>query len=87
MTRIWKWPLRLTEVQVVEMPVGAKLLDVQMQGPDCCLWALCDPSGPRVWRKLAIYGTGTPMPDEPGDYVGTFQAQGGTLVVHLFDLS
>lgn len=86
--KIWKFPLRVTDVQhVIDMPVGAKLLDVQMQGDDCCMWALCNEHAPKELRRIAIYGTGNPIPDDPGEYVATFQMRGGSLVFHVFDLS
>ena len=31
-------------------------------------------------------GTGNPMPDEPGEYIATFQMHGGALVFHAFEL-
>lgn len=84
--RIWKYPLDLTDQQAPIMPQGAKLLDVQVQGPQLCLWALVDEKAPVSPRKIAIYGTGNPMPDQPGEYVATFQIHGGALVFHAFDL-
>ena len=88
--RIWKWQLNLTDEQTVMMPTGAKLLDVQMQGETtggaCCLWAMCDENAPKEPRRIAIYGTGNLMPDEPGEYIATFQVHGGALVFHAFEL-
>lgn len=84
--RIWKWQIEVTDRQTVMMPVGAKLLDVQMQGGECCVWALCDENAPKEPRHIAIYGTGNPMPDEPGEYVATFQMRGGALVFHAFEV-
>lgn len=84
--RIWKWKIDVIDRPTVTMPVGAKLLDAQMQGGSCCLWALCDQNARAELRHLAIYGTGNPMPDEPGEFVATFQMRGGALVFHLFDL-
>ncbi|PTR17503.1 hypothetical protein C8R31_101667 [Nitrosospira sp. Nsp2] len=83
--RIWKFPLVVTDRQSVLMPAGANLLDVQMQGDECCLWALCDEKAPLSTRHLAMYGTGNPMPDNPGKYVATFQMRGGSLVFHAFE--
>lgn len=68
------------------MPAGAKLLDVQMQGGECCVWALCDQSAAKEPRHIAIYGTGNQMPDEAGEYVATFQMHGGALVFHAFEV-
>lgn len=84
--RIWKWKLAATDVQTIEVPAGAKLLDVQAQGGLPNLWALCDENAPSTPRRIAIYGTGNPMPDEPGEYIATFQMHGGALVFHAFEL-
>lgn len=73
------------------MPEGAKLLHigVQMDGP--MLWALVDPDRPTVVRQIRIAGTGHPINfDEARTsgllrYVGTFMANAGTLVFHVFD--
>ena len=83
--RIWKWPLTIADRQTIEMPSGAKLLTVQMQGERPQLWALCKEANPLIARKIAIYGTGNPMPDEPGQYIATFQSHGGALVWHVFE--
>jgi hypothetical protein len=85
--RIWKFPLAVTDRQTVLLPTGSKLLDVQMQGGACCLWALCDEDAPKHLRTIAIYGTGNPVPDEPGEYIATFQMHGGALVFHAFELT
>lgn len=57
--RIWKWKLAVTDVQTIEVPAGAKLLDVQMQGGSPSLWVLCDENALSTPRRIAIYGTGT----------------------------
>lgn len=85
--RIWKFPLDITDRQTLAMPEGAKMLDVQMQGDTCCLWAMCDQNAPMRVREVAIYGTGNPMPNDPGEYVATFQMHGGALVFHAFEVA
>ena len=89
--RIWRWTLPVTDRQTVMIPAGARLMDVQVQPwppqndlPQ--LWALCDESAPPAPRHIAIYGTGNPMPDDPGEYIATFQMRGGSLVFHAFEL-
>jgi hypothetical protein len=86
--KIWKWELNTAEHQTIYLPDGAKILDVQMQGIGCCLWALCDDSVTTAYhpRNIAIYGTGNPLPDEVGEYIATFQAHGGSLVFHVFEV-
>ena len=34
---------------------------------------------------FVTYGTGHDVPDEPGQYVGTFFMNGGSLVFHVFE--
>jgi hypothetical protein len=69
-----------------EMPKGAQVLTVQTQDNRPHIWALIDVDESRVeMRKFVPYGTGHLMPDEPGQYIGTFQLNGGALVFHLFE--
>lgn len=82
---IWKWTLAVTDVQAFDMPKGAKILSVQVQGGMPQLWAYVDPTEPRVTRTIRIIGTGHPIITHPGDYIGTFQMGGGALVFHVFE--
>ncbi len=84
--KIWKWTLLLTDVQTVKLPAGAKLLTVQTQYDAPQLWALCDEEADKEPRRIGIYGTGNPMPDEPGEYIATFQVDRAGLVFHAFEL-
>ena len=83
---IWKYELKTTDVQEISMPVGAQLLCVQLQWCMPCLWALVDVNAPKEKREIRIYGTGNPLPLEPGWYVGTYQSLDGCLIWHVFDL-
>jgi len=82
---IWKYCIPL-EPTTLDMPRLAQVLTVQMQGDQAVLWALVDPSQPKCKRRFAIFGTGHDIPDEVGNYIGTFQLLGGTLVFHLFEV-
>ena len=84
--RIWKWTLELTDVQTIEVPAGAKLLSTQAQQDVIQLWALCDENAPKEPRRIALYGTGNPMPDDVGEYISTFQMHNGHLVLHAFEI-
>ena len=84
--RIWKWTLKLTDVQTIEVPVGAKLLSVQAQQDAIQLWAMCDENAPKEPRQIALYGTGNPMPDDVGEYISTFQMYNGNIVLHAFEI-
>lgn len=85
--RIWKYPLELTDLNEVKMPLGALTLTVQVQDETPCLWATVHENETRMeTRRFAIYGTGNPMPHDPGFYIATFQMAGGALVFHAFEL-
>lgn len=84
--KIWKYPLQIADRQHLRMPAGAKLLTVQTQTGLPQLWALVDEKAEHDYRAIAIYGTGNPMPDEPGQYIATFQTHGGDLVWHAFEV-
>lgn len=86
MYSIYKYPLNLTDEQIVSMPVGSKILSVQVQREQICLWAQVDtsPSGPAELRSIQIIGTGHPVEDfSASHFIGTVQL--GRLVFHIFE--
>lgn len=83
--RIWKWKLAMVDEQTIDVPEGARLLTVQIQDGAPQIWALHDERSPKCQRRIAIYGTGNPIPDDPGDYIATFQMSKGALVFHAFE--
>ena len=84
--RIWKWTLAIKDEQTIDLPMGAKILSIQMQGWHPQLWALVDEHQQRKQgRLIAIYGTGKPIPDSPGEYIGTFQIHECVRVFHAFE--
>lgn len=87
MKTIWKWTLAVADAQVVELPVGAEILAVQMQGGLPQVWALCDPDAPKRPRHIVMFGTGHSAPDQPGRHIGTFQTNGGAYVWHAFEVT
>lgn len=88
---IHKFPLKVVDRQEVMIPAGALLLCVQTQvigGVEVpCLWAEVSILNPPAPRQIAIYGTGNPLPDVPGRYLGTVQVENdwGMLVWHAYD--
>lgn len=84
--RIWKWDLEVTDWQAVLAPKDAKFLSIQMQGDSPKLWALCDEKADKESRYIAIYGTGNPIPEDPGEFINTFQMHGGEGAFHAFEV-
>lgn len=79
---IWKFPL-LRMGNELQLPLGGRVLSVQMQGQHVTLWALVDPGADTVKRFYDIYGTGWPIQGDPGTHVGTVQRDNG--VWHVFE--
>lgn len=77
---VWKFPLERQYRCSVEMPQGAELLHVGVDGLDAvCVWALVSPLAPTMRRAFDTYGTGGVI-DDPGQatYVGTARVEGST---------
>jgi hypothetical protein len=87
--RIYKYPLLITGIQMVELPVGAEILTVQTQNESPCLWALVDHN--EIEKKkvlIEMFGTGHDVQYGMGasrKYISTFQLKGGSLVFHAFE--
>lgn len=88
---IWKFPLVIDGEQVVEMPIGAEILTVQMQHGFPFMWALVDPEAGRESRTIRIIGTGhhfgPPVESLALRYISTIQTDSGLLVWHVFEKS
>lgn len=84
MKQVWKWTLY--PKSIIEVPVGAKILTIQEQNGEPQIWMLVDPDAPKCKRRFLSYGTGHEMPDDPGQYVGTFQLKDDGLVFHVFEV-
>lgn len=83
---IWKFALRVTDSQIVRMPMGAVILTVQVQRGTPCLWARVDTKVGRETRLILTFGTGQPVAFEKTDkYIGTYQLDEGALVLHVFE--
>lgn len=80
---ICQFPIAITGEQLIDMRRFAKILCVQMQGLQPCLWAVVDRDAHTEQRTIRTLGTGQPFDEEPGVYVGTYQT--GPLVFHVFD--
>lgn len=61
MKTIYKYPLVITDVQVVAMPSGAKVLSAMVQNGVLCLWAEIETESIEVAREVLIVGTGHPI--------------------------
>ena len=87
MKTIWKYHIKTTDVQFLDIPGGAQILSVQVQAGQPCIWALVNPDADRRKRHIRICGTGHRVDERYiGTFVGTYQLNGGSLVFHVFDI-
>jgi hypothetical protein len=87
MKTIYKYPIKITDVQTVTLPINAEIISAQMQGDTLCLWAIVNTSNTDTeGRVIEVVGTGNPMSDGIRRvYIGTTQMQGGSMVWHVFE--
>lgn len=88
MKTIWKYPLDVTDVQIIELPDKAEILTVGNQGGMICLWALVSPNTNPTCRTIEIIGTGNPVEDLPAEYasrkfIGTVSQS--PFIWHVFE--
>ena len=87
MKTIWKWPLFPETETVINIPPDAQVLTIKLQDGLPHIWILMEPEAPTVRRTFCVYGTGHPMPDNPGKYIGTVLMNSDRLVFHVFETS
>lgn len=94
MQTIYKYQLKQTDIQSLELPASATILTVQHQPSyGLVLWAIVDPDKETESRRIAIFGTGNPFGVHPFTeisnafkfvYISTVQMPGG-LAWHIFE--
>ena len=85
MMTIWKFPLDVTDEQLISMPSEAEILSLQVQSGIPCIWATVDSSRPAENRRFFTHGTGHNITRAHiGKFIGTYQI--GSLVFHVFEV-
>lgn len=85
MITVYKYPFEIADQVTIDLPKGARILKVETQGGQPCLWALVDTDQKRVPKNFLIFGTGHQMDRGMlmvGEHVATFQQ--GPFVWHMF---
>lgn len=86
MDTIFKYVLRVTDYQEIEMPSGAKIIHVHEQINAPCIWALVNTHKKYEVRKFKIHGTGHEIDLTNLNYVGSFLLTNQLFVGHLFEI-
>lgn len=82
MKKIFKYNLQ-TGVKTVMIPEGSEILCVKRQLNEPVMYALVDPDKPERPIQVCVYGTGHPIPDDNGRYIGTIMVH-GIICWHIF---
>lgn len=86
---IWKYEFEVKDRFSIEMPEASRILCVQTQNDNACLWVHTDPDAKLEGRNFVIHGTGHLIDSEEVfyyNYIGTFQLLQGNFVGHLFEV-
>lgn len=84
MKTIWMYPLKVTDVQTINLPTDARILKVDEVNGSLFLWTLLDDQNKKMTEvAFRIVGTGHPFPDGKGcRYLNTVVT--GPFVWHVF---
>lgn len=87
MQAIWKFELAITDINVIYMPIGAKVLHLDTQFGEPCIWALIpDTMAREEERFFRVYGTGHRHENiDSGIYIGTIKEKEDRLIWHVFE--
>lgn len=89
MKEIWKFKIKLADVNEILMPQGAEILTIKTQHEQPCIWALVESNNSkREIRKFLTFGSGHPISisnEENIKYIGTYFTASESLVWHVFE--
>ena len=81
--RIFKYPLKVEDEQIIKMPLGYQILTVQIKDNVPCIWAIVDDNEKHIIDcSIMTIGTGHYFDNHLLDYIGTYQLN--QLVFHVF---
>lgn len=85
MKTIHKQKLEIVDIQKIKIPIVSKILSVNNQKENLCIWYACDVRSEMKTITIWIFGTGHPIPPSfEGEFIGTVLMANGDLVWHVF---
>ena len=88
MKTIWEYELKGNTEEVLNIPVSAEILDIQLQKGKPCIWMLVETENIKEDRFFEIFFTGEVIPYNNNitrKYIGTYQTKSEDLVFHVFE--
>ncbi|GAA1401847.1 hypothetical protein GCM10009613_60860 [Pseudonocardia kongjuensis] len=87
---IWRFEDRLAEHVTLTIPPSAEVLGIRThrrRRRDIEVWVRLNPEDPPEPRVLVAVGTGHPVPDDVGRFVGSvFFGDGDAFAFHFFEV-
>lgn len=87
MKSVWKFKLDPSQNNIVEMPLGTKILSIKCQREDIVIYGLVslNEESKEVY-SLEIFGTGEPIPSYINSYefLDTVNMNNDELIFHVF---
>ena len=69
---IYKYELEIRDLQVLKIPYGYKIISIQQQDDNICMWVIVDPACKDVQVIIRCFGTGHNLePSFSLEYLGT----------------
>lgn len=86
MITIHKHAVFLGDTFTIELPEGSTFLSLQIQHGKPQMWFRVDDSRPMRRQVFGVCGTGSEIPPQVSSapFLGTFQMEGGSLILHVF---
>lgn len=83
---IYKYPLSVDRPNHLPIPPEGKVLSLQLQRGEPCIWVELNPNHPIMSERVFLFvGTGHSVPVS-SEFIDTLQFDGGSLVFHLYEL-
>lgn len=83
MRTIYRYPLRVTDVQTITGPGLGRVVAVDNRRGELEVWAEVDTHDVEMTRSVIIVGTGNPIPPGAGRHVGHYID--GPFVWHIYE--
>ena len=84
MRTVWKVELVIQEIQTVMLPERYEIISLMVQHGTPCLWAIVNPEHPKYGVRILIHGTGHPISDDAGEFLGSFMLTDGGFIGHVW---
>jgi len=85
--QIWKYVIKTNKL-IHKVPANGKVLHVDEQFGEICVWIEVDPDEIKEERHFEVYGTGHLIKYDIGtdrNYLGSVKLENGALIFHIYE--